>query len=32
MRFSGKIYKNGKFWLAEMPILEFLNINDKYLP
>lgn len=22
MRFSGKIYKDGKFWLAEIPILE----------
>ena len=23
MRFSGTIYKDGKFWLAEIPILDF---------
>jgi len=22
MRFSGKIYKDGRFWLAEIPILD----------
>lgn len=25
MRFSGKIYKNGKFWLAEIPILDVMT-------
>jgi predicted transcriptional regulator len=25
MRFSGKIYKDGKFWLAEIPILEAMT-------
>ncbi len=25
MRFSGKIYKNGKFWLAEIPILDLMT-------
>ncbi len=24
MRFSGKIYKDGKFWLAEIPILDLM--------
>ena len=25
MRFSGKIYKDGKFWLAEIPILDLMT-------
>lgn len=25
MRFSGKIYKDGKFWLAEIPILNLMT-------
>lgn len=25
MRFPGKIYKDGKFWLAEIPILEAMT-------
>jgi DNA-binding transcriptional regulator YiaG len=25
MRFSGKIYKEGKFWLAEIPILDLMT-------
>jgi hypothetical protein len=25
MRFQGKIYKDGKFWLAEIPILEAMT-------
>lgn len=25
MRFSGKIYKEGKFWLAEIPILDLIT-------
>ena len=25
MRFSGKIYKDGKFWLAEIPILDAMT-------
>lgn len=25
MRFNGKIYKDGKFWLAEVPILETMT-------
>ena len=25
MRFSGKIYKYGKFWLAEIPILDLMT-------
>jgi len=25
MRFSGSIYKDGKFWLAEVPILEAMT-------
>jgi len=25
MRFSGKIYKDGKFWLAEVPILDLIT-------
>ena len=25
MRFAGKVYKDGKFWLAEIPILEALT-------
>jgi len=25
MRFSGKIYKDGKFWLAEVPILDLMT-------
>ena len=25
MRFSGKIYKDGKFWLAEIPILDAIT-------
>ena len=25
MRFSGKIYKDGKYWLAEIPILDLLT-------
>ncbi len=25
MRFSGKIYKHGKFWLAEIPILDLMT-------
>jgi DNA-binding transcriptional regulator YiaG len=25
MRFSGKIYKDGKFWLAEIPILSLMT-------
>ena len=25
MRFSGKIYKDGKFWLAEIPILNVMT-------
>ncbi len=24
MRFSGTIYKDGKFWLAEIPILDLM--------
>jgi predicted transcriptional regulator len=25
MRFSGRIYKDGKFWLAEIPILDLMT-------
>ena len=25
MRFQGKIYRNGKFWLAEIPILDAMT-------
>tara|TARA_B100000003_G_scaffold144959_1_gene130283 strand:- start:157 stop:576 length:420 start_codon:yes stop_codon:yes gene_type:complete len=25
MRFSGKIYKDGKYWLAEIPILDLMT-------
>ncbi|MBC8457698.1 MAG: hypothetical protein H8D67_06875 [Deltaproteobacteria bacterium] len=25
MRFSGKIYKDGRFWLAEIPILDAMT-------
>jgi len=25
MRFSGKIYKDGRFWLAEIPILDVMT-------
>lgn len=25
MRFSGKVYKDGKFWLAEIPILDAMT-------
>jgi len=25
MRFSGKVYKDGKFWLAEIPILDVMT-------
>jgi len=25
MRFSGSIYKDGKFWLAEIPILDLMT-------
>ncbi|MCM2284281.1 MAG: hypothetical protein NDI81_05845 [Desulfobacula sp.] len=25
MRFSGKIYKDGKFWLAEIPIIDLMT-------
>jgi hypothetical protein len=25
MRFSGKIYKDEKFWLAEIPILDLMT-------
>ena len=25
MRFTGKIYKDGKFWLAEIPILDLMT-------
>ena len=25
MRFSGKVYKDGKFWLAEIPILDLMT-------
>ncbi|MFA5904397.1 MAG: helix-turn-helix transcriptional regulator [Desulfobacula sp.] len=25
MRFSGTIYKDGKFWLAEIPILDLMT-------
>ena len=25
MRFSGKLYKDGKFWLAEIPILDLMT-------
>ncbi len=25
MRFSGKVYKDGKFWLAEIPILDAIT-------
>jgi len=25
MRFSGKIYKDGKYWLAELPILDLMT-------
>ncbi len=25
MRFSGKVYKDGKFWLAEVPILDAMT-------
>jgi hypothetical protein len=25
MRFSGKVYKDGKYWLAEIPILDLLT-------
>lgn len=25
MRFAGKVYKDGKFWLAEIPILDALT-------
>ncbi len=25
MRFSGKIYKDGRFWLAEIPILDLMT-------
>jgi len=25
VRFSGEIYKNGKFWLAEIPILDLMT-------
>ena len=25
MRFSGTIYKDGKFWIAEMPILDLMT-------
>lgn len=25
MRFAGKIYKDGKFWLAEIPILDLMT-------
>jgi len=25
MRFSGKVYKDGKFWLAEIPILNLMT-------
>jgi len=25
MRFSGKVYKDGKFWLAEIPILDVIT-------
>jgi DNA-binding transcriptional regulator YiaG len=25
MRFSGKIYRDGKFWLAEIPILDLMT-------
>ncbi len=25
MRFSGKVFKDGKFWLAEIPILDAMT-------
>lgn len=25
MRFAGRIYKDGKFWLAEIPILDLIT-------
>jgi len=25
MRFSGKVFKDGKFWLAEIPILDVMT-------
>ena len=25
MRFYGKVYKDGKFWLAEMPLLDTMT-------
>ena len=25
MRFSGKIFKDGKFWLVEIPILDLMT-------
>ena len=25
MRFSGKVYKDGKYWLAEIPILDLMT-------
>jgi hypothetical protein len=25
MRFSGKVYKDGKFWLAEIPIIDLMT-------
>jgi hypothetical protein len=25
MRFSGRVYKDGKYWLAEIPILDLMT-------
>ena len=25
MRFSGKVYKDGKYWLAEIPIFDLMT-------
>lgn len=25
MRFSGRIYKDGEFWLAEIPVLDLMT-------